>query len=100
MSKKGWLRLGVALSVVWFLAGGFYGNTVGLHRGDFAMVQYRACLINSQNPGNASGGCLEQFTRDYTTAIKGHLQLGLMVGLLPLAAAWLLAFGLMARRRV
>ena len=99
MSQKGWRRAGIALSIVWLLAGSFYGNTLGLHRGDFAMTQYRACLINSANPGNASGGCLEQFTRDYTTAIKGHLQQGLMVGIGPILVAWLLAYGLMARRR-
>ena len=99
MGKKGWRRVGIALSIVWFLGAGYWGNSTALHRGDFAMVQYRACLINSSNPGNASGGCVEQFTKDYTTAIKGHLQLGLEVGLLPLAIAWLLVYGLIGLKR-
>ena len=99
MSRKAWRRSGIALSIVWFLAAGYAVNSAGLHRGDFAMTQYRACLINSPNPGNASGGCLEQFTRNYTTAIRGHFRDGLLAGILPILAAWGLAYGLAGTRR-
>ncbi|HWF63339.1 MAG TPA: hypothetical protein VN685_01870 [Rhizomicrobium sp.] len=99
MSPKRWRRAGIGLSIVWLLAAGYWANSAGLHRGDFAMTQYRACIENSVNPGNASGGCLEQFTRDYTTAIKGHWRQALMVGIIPIPLAWLLVYGLTGLRR-
>lgn len=42
MRLSGWQRVGVALSVVWLLLGGYWGNSAGLHRGDFAVTQFTA----------------------------------------------------------
>ena len=99
MSPKAWRRTGIALSIVWLLAAGYTANSAGLHKGDFAVRDFRACIENSQSPGNANGACLDQFTRDYTNAIQGHWQQALTAGLLPIALAWLLVYGLAALRR-
>src|SRR5579863_8618609 len=59
MCVKTWRRVGVVLSFVWLLVGGYWGNSAGLHRGDFAVKQFIVCMENSATPGNASGVCLE-----------------------------------------
>jgi hypothetical protein len=99
MSLRGWRRVGVALSVVWLLAGGYWANSRALHKGDFAVTEFTACMANSSNPGNASGACLGQFDKDYAGAIKDHWRDALMVGIIPILAAWLLVYGLARRRR-
>jgi hypothetical protein len=101
MGLKGWKRVGVAVSVVWLLAGGYWGNSRGLHKGDFAVRQFAVCMENSSNPGDASGVCLDQFDKDYAGAIKDHWRDALIVGIVPIPVAWLLVYGLMglARRR-
>lgn len=103
MSQKGWRRAGIALSTVWLLAGGYWGNSMGLHRGDFAVRQFNLCMENSANPGSASGTCLTQFDKNYPEAIKDHWWEALLVGIVPIPVAWLLvngAIGLVRRGRV
>jgi len=99
MRQGKWRRTGIALSVIWLLAGGYAGNSMGLHKGDFAVRQFRACVENSSNPGNAGGECLDQFDKDYTTAIKDHWWYGLALGIIPIPLAWILAYGLTGMRR-
>jgi|HubBroStandDraft_2_1064218.scaffolds.fasta_scaffold233463_2 hypothetical protein len=101
MSLGGWQRVGVVFSVVWLLAGGYWGNSMGLHKGDFAVTQFAVCMENSRSPDNASGVCLDQFDKDYAEAIKDHWREALMVGIVPIPVAWLLVYGLigLARRR-
>jgi hypothetical protein len=95
MGSRGWTRVGVVLSVVWLLAGGYWGNSRGLHKGDFAVTQFTLCMANSRSPDNASGACLDQFDRDYAQAIKDHWRDALIVGVVPIPVAWLLVYGLM-----
>jgi len=101
MSLSGWRRVGVVLSVVWLLVGGYWGNSMGLHKGDFAVRQFTVCMENSGSPNNASGVCLDQFDKDYAAAIKDHWREALLVGIVPIPVAWLLVYGLMGlvRRR-
>lgn len=99
MRSKGWRRVGIALSIVWLLAGGYWANSRALHKGDFAVREFAACLEDSPSPGNASGVCLNQFDRDYAGAIKDHWRDALIVGIVPILAAWLFVFGLARRRR-
>jgi hypothetical protein len=101
MGLSGWKRVGVVLSVVWLLAGGYWGDSRGLHKGDFAVTQFTLCMENSRSPDNASGVCLDQFDKDYAGAIKDHWREALMVGIVPIPVVWLLVHGLMglARRR-
>jgi hypothetical protein len=40
----GWKRIGIVLSVIWVFVGGFWGNNIGIHQGDFAMGIYDICL--------------------------------------------------------
>jgi hypothetical protein len=98
---SGWQRVGVVFSVVWLLVGGYWGNSVGLHRGDFAVIQFTVCMENSRNPGNASGVCLDQFDKHYAEAIKDHWREALIVGIVPIPVAWVLVYGLigLVRRR-
>jgi hypothetical protein len=101
MRSKGWRRVGIGLSIVWLLAGGYWANSRALHKGDFAVRQFAVCLEGSSNPGNAGGPCLDQFTRDYTHAIKDHWRDALIVGIVPIPIAWLLVYGVIGwtRRR-
>ena len=101
MSLRGWRRVGIVLSLVWLLAAGYWANSRGLHKGDFAVRQFSVCLENSRNPGNASGACLDQFDKDYAGAIKDHWRDALLIGVVPVLVAWLLIFGLtgLARRQ-
>ena len=101
MGLSGWRRVGVVLSIVWLLIGGYWGNSMGLHKGDFAVTQFTVCMENSGSPNNASGVCLHQFDKDYAGAIKDHWREALIVGIVPIPVAWLLVYGLigLARRR-
>ena len=99
MGWKGRRRIGIALSVVWLLAGFYAGNSMGLHKGDPAVRQFRTCLEHSPNPGNAGGACLDQFEHDYTSAIAGHVWMGLALGIIPIPFGWILAYGLMGMTR-
>ena len=101
MRLKTWRRVGVVLSVVWLLVGGYWGNSVGLHRGDFAVTQFTVCMENSGTPANASGVCLNQFDKDYAEAIEDHWREALTVGIVPIPVAWLLVYSLirLVRRR-
>jgi hypothetical protein len=101
MRIKTWRRVGVVLSVVWLLVGGYWGNSAELHRGDFAVMQFTACMENSGTPDNASGACLNQFDRDYAQAIKNHWRGALIAGIVPIPVVWLLVYGLigLVRRR-
>jgi hypothetical protein len=98
---KRWRRIGIGLSIVWFLAAGYWGNSMGLHKGDFAVTQFDRCMENSANPGNASGVCLTQFQKGYSEAIKDHWRDALIAGIVPIPLAWLLVYGLigLVRRR-
>ena len=100
MSKRR-RRIGVGLSLVWLLAGGYWANSTGLHKGDFAVSQFALCVENSGNPGSAAGRCLTQFDKDYPEAIRYHWRNALMVGVVPIPVAWLLVYGLsgLVRRR-
>jgi hypothetical protein len=91
---KTWRRVGVVLSVVWLFVGGYWGNSTGLHKGDFAVKQFALCMENSGSPGNASGVCLDQFNKDYVEAIKDHWWDALIIGVVPIPVAWLLVYGL------
>ena len=99
MRSKGWRRVGVVLSLVWLLAGGYWANSRALHKGDFAVRDFAACLESSSNPGNASGPCLDHFDRDYTHAIRNHWRDALIVGIVPILFASLLVYGVARRRR-
>jgi hypothetical protein len=101
MHLKTWPRVGVVLSAVWLLVGGYWANSAELHRGDFAVTQFAVCMENSGTPGNASGVCLNQFDKDYAGAIKDHWREALIVGIVPIPVAWLLVYGLIGfvRRR-
>jgi hypothetical protein len=94
MGLSGWQRVGIVLSVVWLLVGGYWGNSMGLHKGDFAVTQFTVCMENSGSPNNASGVCLDQFDKDYAGAIKDHWREALIVGIVPIPVAWLLVYGL------
>lgn len=99
MRQGKWRRAGIALSILWLLIGGYWGNSTGLHRGDFAVAAFRHCTVNSASPGNAGGPCLMQFEKDYAQAIRGHWRDAFAVGVLPILIAWLMAYGLTRRKR-
>ena len=84
---NGWQRIGIVLSVIWILVGGFWGNTIGFHEGDPALYAHRVCL--ETHPDDWPG-CGRIFTRDFIEATKDQAA---FVAFVPIPIAWLIVYG-------
>lgn len=93
MRLNGWQRIGIVLSVLWFFVGGFWGNGIGLHEGDWAMNAYIFCLDHDTEPGmQTATQCSATFDKQWPEAIKYHWWEALIVAVVPIPIAWLLAY--------
>jgi len=85
MKARGWRRIGIVLSVIWVIVGSFWGNTIGIHEGDFAKAKYDVCVRKDQSD-------LAKCTADFETDYKRDTQnLWLYVAILafvPILIAW------------
>ncbi len=91
---NGWQRIGVVVSVIWFVVGGFWGNSLGIHEGDWVVSSYSFCLKHLVGPGmETSQQCADTFYREYPEAIKYHWWYALIVGLVPIPIGWGLIYG-------
>jgi len=90
---NGWQRLGVVASIAWALGGGYWGNDLGIHEGDYVVNAYSTCLETS---GGDDAPCQRAFFRDYPQAVKYHWADAAIVGLVPIPLGWLLAYGIIA----
>jgi hypothetical protein len=71
MRLNGWQRIGIVLAAIWIPIGFFWGNSEGIHRGDWATLSYRTCVENSRGDVER-GKCEADFERSYTESIQGH----------------------------
>ncbi len=87
---NGWQRIGVVVSIAWALGGGYWGNEIGIHQGDYVVNAYSTCLETS---GGDDAPCEKTFYRDYPTAVQHHWEYAAIAGLAPIAPVWLLVYG-------
>lgn len=100
MRLNGWQRIGIVLSVIWFICGGLWGNSMGIHEGDWVSRQYQFCLEHDAEPHMPSTAqCQARFDKDWPDAIKYHWWEGLIVATVPIPLGWLLAYGIIALSR-
>ncbi len=91
---NGWQRIGAILSVVWFFAGGLWGNSLGIHEGDWAVSSFSFCLNHDAEPHmKTPQQCSDTFEQEYVEAIKYHWWYALFLGLVPIPIGWGLAYG-------
>lgn len=97
MHLNGWHRLGIVFSVIWLFVGGLWGNSLGIHEGDWVANRYQFCLEHDAEPHMPnSTQCQAAFEKDWPEAIKYHWWEALIVAVVPIPLAWLLAYGLIA----
>jgi hypothetical protein len=92
MRLSGWQRIGVIVSVIWIFAGGYLGNDIGIHEGDWVIKDYGICL-KTAHPGQDER-CEAEFNRLYPEAIKYHWYEAAFMAIVPIPVCWLLAWGL------
>ena len=86
---NGWNRVGIILSVIWFFVGGFWGNNIGIHAGDWTLRNYKFCLEFLVEHGvRTDTQCFQAFSRQYEDAIKGHWWLALIIATIPIPLGW------------
>jgi hypothetical protein len=91
---NGWQRIGIVLSVLWFLGGAFWGNEIAIRDGgSWPTLQLKWCL---SRPNADYSECNATFEKDYEKGIAGHWSAGLLVGLVPIPIAWLLVWAVVA----
>jgi hypothetical protein len=92
----GWLRLGIVASVAWAIGGGYWGNSIGISRGDWAVEALGTCLsqrsIQSDGtvPANTDWApCNQAFDWNYRIAVADHWLYAAMFGIVPIVLGWL-----------
>jgi uncharacterized membrane protein len=96
MRLNGWQRIGIVASVIWIFVGGFWGNNIGIHEGDWAINLYRVCL--DANP-NGWDECTKTFDSNYVAAVQYHWYYAAFLAFVPIPLAWLIAWGLISLAR-
>ena len=91
MRLNGWQRLGVIASIVWAVIGGFLGDDIGIHAGDWASRALLACL---EMGAQSDAVCDATFRHDFTAAVANHWYYAAFLGLGPIPVAWVIAYGL------
>jgi hypothetical protein len=111
MRLNGWQRTGIAISVAWFLVGGFLGNNAAINEATkLTNLQEHNCIAVARAGLHLNGGdpepfelvytpCREQFEKNYLHNVKGHWWAALISGLAPIPLGWLVAWGLIALYR-
>jgi hypothetical protein len=49
MRLGGWQRIGIVAAIIWVFVGGFWGNSIGLHEGDWARNVLSTCYLIHPN---------------------------------------------------
>jgi hypothetical protein len=86
----GWKRIGIVLSVIWFFVGGFWGNNIGIHEGDFSKAIYDICL---HTPNSDWHKCDVEFETGYKRDIQYHWLYAAILAVVPIPIAWLIVWG-------
>jgi hypothetical protein len=103
----GWQRIGVVLSILWFIVGGLWINSVVTDElGASAVTQFGQCLkARSIQPDGTIprdtnwDPCQAAFERDFLRAIADRWYWTLVFTLIPIPIVWLICYGLLALAR-
>jgi hypothetical protein len=90
---SGWQRIGIVLTVIWILVGGFWGNNIGIHEGDWAGNSLSICY--ETHPDDWTG-CRSKFDRDFIQAVKYHWYDAAIFAFVPIPIGRLGVYGLIA----
>jgi hypothetical protein len=93
---NGWQRIGIILSVIWILVGGFWGNSIGIHEGDLEVTWLGICL--KIHPDDWAG-CHRDFNKDFAEAIQYHWYYAAFLAFAPIPVAWWIVYGLVGLGR-
>jgi|GraSoiStandDraft_47_1057283.scaffolds.fasta_scaffold277881_2 hypothetical protein len=102
MRLNGWQRIGLVTSIVWFIAGGLWGNKIALDEaGARTSLQLDACVAENKRRHGEYGPheqvwtpCWDQFGANFMRNAEGHWMFAALFALVPLPIAWLLAYAL------
>jgi hypothetical protein len=91
---KGWIRLGIVLSVLWVFVGFFWGMSGKTRAEDFRDLCHRSLRIESWPEG-----CDAAFLRNSPAAMRERQEYAIVLAILPIPFAWLIAWGCVATGR-
>ncbi len=90
---NGWQRIGIVLSVIWIFVGGFWGNNIGIHQGDWAVSMLGSCYDIRPNDW---ASCQREFHTNFSEAVKYHWYAAAFLAFVPTPIAWLIVYGVVA----
>jgi len=96
MRRKAWLWIGLVASLLWFIDSVAWGVNIMAHGGNAAILKMMAC---KQHTPDDTTGCEQRFQKDFTDEINYRWFLIGTRTCGPIAAGWLLAWGVVALRR-
>ena len=107
MRRSGWRRLGIVLSVLWFLVGGFIGNKAALDvAGLRTRDQFENCVAaNKREQGEHAPydqiwtPCWQQQSANFKQNAEGRWWIALAVALVPIPIGWLVGWLLISTGR-
>jgi len=108
---SGWVRIGIVLSVVWALVGGFLGNNAVLNEAEkLTSAQLDVCVSKNKRQLHSKGDdsepydkiwtpCWAEHTKNFMTNVEGHWWAAVIVGLAPIPMTWLIVYMLVGLYR-
>jgi hypothetical protein len=102
MRLNGWQRIGLVLSIIWFLVGGFWGNKIALDEaGTRTSSQLDHCVAQNKLRLGEYGPydqvwtpCWDEWSTNFMRNAEGHWWVALSVGLIPIPIGWVLVYAL------
>ena len=87
---NGWQRTGIALSMLWAVAGVLWGNHLAIQEGGaIPIAHYKSCI---SQPDYDDDECSAAFDEEYAAAVRGRWAFAAMAGLAPIPVVWLLVY--------
>jgi hypothetical protein len=107
MRLNGWQKIGVVVSVCWFIGGGLWINGIVMDElGAPAVAEHRRCLAarsiqpDGMIPKDTDWGpCSERFTGAFSAAVAGHWYYAVAYTLIPIPIVWLIVYALVGLTR-
>ena len=96
MNRQRWQRIGIVLSLVWLVVGGYWGHTIGI-RHQAATSAINDMCLNFDTTNRDTSQCQKQLLAMQASDRRLWWTDVLSFALLPIAGGWILAF-LIARR--
>jgi len=104
---SGWQRIGIILSIIWLLVGGWWGRTLIFdYVGWKTSAQLDLCVARNKAQFGENGPyekiwtpCWAEHTSNFTKNAEGHWWTTLAFALIPIPFGWLIGWGLIATSR-